>query len=232
MNGHAVAIGQRTARAGDPEGGCRRQVLTYLNERHLLTGRAREVRQVRRGNYEKGQTVQPYSEAAFVRGLTPAGRQARGELIQAGQRAPVAGGRVPKGAGQLGETMMADEIRCSVELRADDSMASPGRLTGVLMTYGQRAGDRAELFESGALSWPSNGVVLRRQHQRGAPIMRVVPELRGRDVVIDAPLPCTEAGRSAAVEVRDGAATGPERRIPGHRAALRGGCSGASAARS
>ena len=99
---------------------------------------------------------------------------------------------------------MADEIRCSVELRADDSMASPGRLTGVLMTYGQRAGDRAELFEADALTWPSNGVVLRRQHQRGAPILRFVPEVRGRDVVIDVPLPCTEAGRSAAVEVRDG----------------------------
>ena len=42
-----------------------------------------------------------------------------------------------------------NEIRCRVEMRADDSMASPGRLTGVLMTYGQRAGDRAELFEDG-----------------------------------------------------------------------------------
>ena len=88
VNGHAVAIGQRTARAGDPAGGCQRQVVAYLNERHLLTGRAREVRQVRRGNYEKGQTVQLYSEAAFVRGLTPAGRQARDELIQAGNGSP------------------------------------------------------------------------------------------------------------------------------------------------
>ena len=61
------------------------------------------------------------------------------------------------------------EIRCSVELRADESMASPGRLFGTLLTYGERASDRAELFEDGALRWPTNGVVLRRQHQRGAP---------------------------------------------------------------
>ena len=100
--------------------------------------------------------------------------------------------------------MAADEIRCSIELRADDSMASPGRLTGVLLTYGERASDRSELFEAGALSWPSNGVVLRRQHARAAPIMRVTPEVRGRDVVIDAALPDTSAGRDTAREVRDG----------------------------
>lgn len=85
---HAAAIGQRTARAGDAEGGCRRQVLTYLNERHLLTGRAREVRQVRRGRYEKGGPVLPYDEAAFLRGLTPAARQARAQLIEAGNASP------------------------------------------------------------------------------------------------------------------------------------------------
>ena len=99
---------------------------------------------------------------------------------------------------------MADEFRCAIELRADDSMASPGRLVGTLLTYGQRAGDRAELFEPGALTWPANGIVLRRQHVREAPIARVIPELRGNDVVIDYPLPDTTAGRDAAIEVRNG----------------------------
>ena len=34
---------------------------------------------------------------------------------------------------------MKDEIRmCSIELRADDSRQSPGRLYGVLMKYGVR----------------------------------------------------------------------------------------------
>ena len=90
---------------------------------------------------------------------------------------------------------MTDEIRCSIEIREDESMASPGRLTGVLLTYGERAGDRAETFEAGALEWPADGVVVRRQHDRAAPIMRVVPEVRGSTVVIDAPLPDTTAGR-------------------------------------
>lgn len=80
----------------------------------------------------------------------------------------------------------------------------PFRLSGVLLTYGERAADRPELFEAGALSWPNNGIVLRRQHQRGQPIMRVIPEARGQEVVLDAPLPDTAAGRDAAAEIRAG----------------------------
>ena len=99
---------------------------------------------------------------------------------------------------------MADEIRCSVELRQDETMASPGRLVGTLITYGQKASDRPELFEPNSLTWPASGIVLRRQHVREAPIARVIPETRGNDVVIDYPLPDTTAGRDAAVEVRNG----------------------------
>ena len=62
----------------------------------------------------------------------------------------------------------------------------------------------AKSFETGALTWPADGVVLNRQHQRGAPIMRVTPEVRGLAVVIDVPLPDTSAGRDAAREVREG----------------------------
>ena len=98
------------------------------------------------------------------------------------------------------------EIRCSVELRQDD--ASPGRLYGVLLNYDERAADRAETFERGALEWPDAGVVLNRQHSRQSPIMRVVPEVRGAAVVVDAPLPDTAAGRDAAREIRDGLFTG------------------------
>ena len=99
---------------------------------------------------------------------------------------------------------MTDEIRMAVELRADESMSSPGRLTGTLMKYGERAADRAEIFEPGSLSWPSNGVLLRRQHSREAPIARVIPETRGNEVVLDHPLPDSSAGRDAALEVRNG----------------------------
>ena len=100
--------------------------------------------------------------------------------------------------------MKKTEIRCSIELRADASRESPGRIVGTLLTYGERASDRPEVFEAGALSWPENGIVLNRQHSRSAPIMRVVPEIRGQSVVIDAPLPDTSAGRDTAAEVRAG----------------------------
>lgn len=99
---------------------------------------------------------------------------------------------------------MTDEIRCSVELRADDTMTSPGRIFGTLLRYGQRANDRPEVFEPGALEWPADGVVLNRQHSRRAPIMRVQPEERDGAVIIDAALPDTAAGRDAAREVRAG----------------------------
>lgn len=96
------------------------------------------------------------------------------------------------------------EIRCSVELRADESMSGPGRLVGTLLTYGERAGDRAEVFDPGALSWPDEGVVLRRQHNRGEPIARVVPIERDGAVVLDTQLPDTRSGREAAAEIRSG----------------------------
>ena len=104
---------------------------------------------------------------------------------------------------------MTTEIRCSVELRQDDTLASPGRLYGMLMTEGERAGDRPEVFEPGSLEWPEGGIVVNRQHARRAAIMRVIPERRGSQVVIDAPLPDTAAGRDAAVEVRSGLFVGP-----------------------
>ena len=99
---------------------------------------------------------------------------------------------------------MTNEIRCSVEIREDAERGGPGRLFGTLLTYGERAADRPELFASGALSWPADGVLLRRQHVRAAPIMRVIPELRGAALVIDTALPDTSAGRDAAAEIRDG----------------------------
>ena len=97
-----------------------------------------------------------------------------------------------------------DEVRCALEFRADESRESPGRLVGTLLTYGERAGDRAEVFEAGSLIWTSDGVVLNRAHSDASPIMRVVPEVRGEEVVIDSALPNTTAGRDAAEELRTG----------------------------
>ena len=99
---------------------------------------------------------------------------------------------------------MNDKIRCSIEIREDDTRQSPGRLVGTLMAYGKRASDRPELFKSGSLTWPDDGIVIREQHNRLAPIMRVVPEVRENAVVIDAPLPDTQRGRDAATNIRAG----------------------------
>lgn len=90
-----------------------------------------------------------------------------------------------------------------LEFRQSDEYASgPGTLTGRVLTYGERALDRPEVFMAGALSWPADGVALHREHH-GPTIMRIVPELRGREVWIDAPLPDTTIGRDTAAEIRN-----------------------------
>ena len=100
------------------------------------------------------------------------------------------------------------ELRCAIELRADDSRQSPGRLHGVLLTYGQRASDRAEVFADGSLRWADSGVILNVQHDRQQPVMRFKPEVRGKEVVVDAALPDTQRGRDAATMIRNGTMTG------------------------
>ena len=101
-----------------------------------------------------------------------------------------------------------DEIRCAIEFRADESRQSPGRIVGSLLTYGQRAKDRPEVFEAGALHWPEGGIILNMQHDRQQAIMRFTPELSGAEIRIDANLPDTTRGRDAAVMVRDGTFAG------------------------
>ena len=99
---------------------------------------------------------------------------------------------------------MADEIRMKIEVREDESRAGPGRLVGVLMAYGTRATDRAEVFEIGSLKWDAAGIVVNRQHQRSNPVARILPTIEGQKVVLDSPLPDTAAGRDAAAEIRSG----------------------------
>lgn len=100
------------------------------------------------------------------------------------------------------------EFRCKIELRADESRQSPGRVVGTLITYEQRASDRAEVFADGALSWDEGGIILNEQHARNQPIMRFVPTVEGREVRIDAALPDTTRGRDAATMIRNGTMTG------------------------
>ena len=103
---------------------------------------------------------------------------------------------------------MANEIRMKIEFRADGSRQSPGQLVGTLLTYGERASDRPEVFLDGALSWPENGIVINEQHNRAAPILRAVPVVEGRAVKIKQKFPNTQRGRDAATNVRIGLFTG------------------------
>ena len=94
-----------------------------------------------------------------------------------------------------------DEIRCSIKI---EDRAEGVRLIGVLMPYNTEARDRREVFETGSLTWPEDGVILHRQHERAQPIMRVLPIVEGNEVRIDQSLPDTSAGRDAAAEIRSG----------------------------
>lgn len=103
---------------------------------------------------------------------------------------------------------MMEILLAPLEVRADESRQSPGRLFGTLLTYETRARDRAEVFATGALSWPEDGIIVNIQHDRAQPIMRAIPEVRGAAVVLDAPLPDTSRGRDAAVMIRNGTMRG------------------------
>ena len=99
---------------------------------------------------------------------------------------------------------VTDVLSIPIEWREDAERRGPGHLRGVLVNYGERARDRAEMFADGALRWDPAGVVLNRQHSRQAPIVRFLPKVEGRAVLVDVELPDTVAGRDAASEVRGG----------------------------
>ena len=101
-----------------------------------------------------------------------------------------------------------DELICELRFAEDDTRQSPGILSGVLMPYGVKAQDRAEMFELGALTWPDDGILVRRMHDRSSPLVKVIPYLDGTDLRIDSPLLNSTAGRDAAVEMRSGVLTG------------------------
>ena len=103
---------------------------------------------------------------------------------------------------------MKNEIRCAIEFRADETRETPGRLAGVLLRYNEPAGDCLEVFASGALTWPTKGVLVREQHDRGRPIVLAVPFVDGDEVRIDAPLPNTTRARDVVENIRAGVYSG------------------------
>ena len=99
-----------------------------------------------------------------------------------------------------------DEIRC--EIRLSEEADKPPRLVGTLLPFNVRAKDRAELFLPGSVSWPEDGLVINRQHERGSPIMRITPTSSSTGLTVDSVIPNTSAGRDAVEEIRCGLLTG------------------------
>ena len=99
-------------------------------------------------------------------------------------------------------------LYAAIEYVADDTRESPGRISGVLVTYGEQAKDRPDVYEQDSLTWPERGVVLNESHDRTQLIKRFTPYQDGAALRVDFPLPATQRGRDAATMVRDGTLTG------------------------
>ena len=96
----------------------------------------------------------------------------------------------------------------AIEYAEDTTRESPGHIRGVLVTYGEQAKDRPDVYEAGSLGWPERGVVLNEMHDRKQLIKRFTPYLDGAELRVDFPLPATQRGRDAATMVRDSTYTG------------------------
>ncbi len=99
-------------------------------------------------------------------------------------------------------------IYADVTLAEDVTRESPGHLTGVLVTYGEVARDRNDVYDMESLTWEDGGIVLNEMHERKQAIKRFEPYLDGAALRIDMPLPSTQRGRDAATMLRDKTYTG------------------------
>ena len=86
----------------------------------------------------------------------------------------------------------------------DPTNASPGRLVGNLLTYGERGQSRAERFRDNSIKWDEEGLLVNEMHDRFRPIVRVWPFQDGQTLKVDQLLPNTTAGRDAAENIRRG----------------------------
>ena len=101
-----------------------------------------------------------------------------------------------------------DKLFFEIRQLDDPSRESPGRLSGTLLRYEQRAKDRNEIFARGALTWPEAGILVNWQHDRSKPLLRAIPFIDGDAVKIDAPIPNTVLGRDAVTNIREGVFSG------------------------
>ena len=96
----------------------------------------------------------------------------------------------------------------AVEYAEDTTRESPGHIRGVLVTFGQVAKDRPDVYEQDCLTWPDGGIVLNEMHDRKQAIKRFSPYLDGAELRVNFPLPATQRGRDAATMVKDGTYSG------------------------
>ena len=66
------------------------------------------------------------------------------------------------------EALMFETLIAPLEFRADDTRASPGRITGTLLQYETRARDRAEVFAVGGARLAGGGDLAERPARSGA----------------------------------------------------------------
>ena len=96
----------------------------------------------------------------------------------------------------------------AIQYAEDTTRESPGHIRGVLVTYGEQAKDRPDVYEAGSLGWPDRGIVLNEMHDRQQLIKRFSPYLDGAELRVDFPLPATQRGRDAAQMIKDQTYTG------------------------
>ncbi len=97
----------------------------------------------------------------------------------------------------------------AIQYAEDTTRESPGHIRGVLVTFGEQAKDRPDVYEVGSLTWnKERGIVLNESHDRTQLIKRFSPYLDGDALRVDFPLPATQRGRDAATMVKDGTYTG------------------------
>ena len=77
----------------------------------------------------------------------------------------------------------------------------------MLVTYGEVAKDRPDVYQQDSLTW-DGAIVLNEMHSRQQAIKRFLPYVQGAELRVDFPLPPTQRGRDAAYMVKDGTYTG------------------------
>ena len=97
-----------------------------------------------------------------------------------------------------------DSLIFEIRQLEDPTRESPGRLSGTLLVYEERARDRNEVFARGSLTWPKDGILVNWQHDRSRNLLKAIPYNDGDSVKIDAPIPNTALGRDTVVNIREG----------------------------